>query len=67
MKLQSSKDYSVSPWNVTSGTQCVGCGTTRYVFYCYTSLEGKTWESCEDCLDKVEVIRDEYFRGKDAS
>ncbi len=47
---------------ITSGKKCVGCYTTRFVYYCFTSLEGKTWESCESCLDKVRKIRDEYFK-----
>tara|TARA_R100000008_G_scaffold69663_1_gene47085 strand:- start:624 stop:794 length:171 start_codon:yes stop_codon:yes gene_type:complete len=50
--------------NVTEGTKCVGCYTTKGVKYCYTSLEGKTWESCENCLDKVRKIRDDYFNDK---
>ena len=46
---------------VTEGTKCVGCYTTKGVYYCFTSLEGKTWESCEKCLDKVRKIRSKYF------
>tara|TARA_R100000152_G_C6721823_1_gene147728 strand:+ start:68 stop:277 length:210 start_codon:yes stop_codon:yes gene_type:complete len=60
MKLQDKKDYSVSPWNVTSGEKCISCGTTKYVFYCMTNLSGGQWECCEDCIDKVRVIRDSY-------
>ncbi len=58
MKLQNKKDYSVPPWNVTSGEKCVNCGTTKYVFFCFTNHHGGKWESCEDCLDEVRSIRD---------
>ena len=48
-------------WKITEGKKCVSCYTTKGVRYCFTSVEGKTWESCEKCLDKVRKIRSDYF------
>ena len=47
---------------ITSGKKCRGCYTTTYVYYCFTNLEGKTWESCEKCLDKVRKKRDDELQ-----
>ena len=49
-------------WHISEGKKCVSCYTTRGVRYCFTSVEGKTWESCEKCLDKVRQIRRDYFK-----
>ena len=54
---------NLNKW-VTSGNKCRSCYTTRYVYYCFTDIEGNTWESCEDCLDKVRKMRDEYIGKK---
>ena len=47
---------------VTEGTKCVGCYTTKGVYYCFTDIGDKTWESCEKCLDKVRKIRDDELQ-----
>lgn len=48
-------------FKVTSGNKCISCYTKKNIYYCFTSIEGKTWESCESCLDKVREIRKKYF------
>ena len=50
--------------DITPGRKCVGCYTTKNVYYCFTSVEGMTWESCPKCLDKVRKIRSKYFNDK---
>ena len=59
----------ISPlWNIKQGTKCRGCGTTPEmsiwdgIYYCFTDISGKTWESCEKCLDKVRKIRDDELQ-----
>ena len=49
-------------WNITPGKKCRGCYTTTGVYYCFTDISGKTWESCEKCLDKVTKIRDDELQ-----
>jgi len=49
----------LSRWVATQGTKCKGCYTTKGIYYCFTDIDGNTWESCEKCLDKVEKMRDD--------
>ena len=47
---------------LTPGRKCRSCYTTKGIYYCFTDTSGKTWESCENCLDKVRKIRDNEVR-----
>jgi len=47
---------------LTPGRKCKNCYTPRGIYYCFTDISGKTWESCEKCLDKVRKIRDDELQ-----
>ena len=47
---------------ITQGNKCRGCYTTTGIYYCFTDISGKTWESCEKCLDKVRKIRNDELQ-----
>ena len=47
---------------LTPGRKCRSCYTPNGIYYCFTDTSGKTWESCENCLDKVRKIRDDEVR-----
>ena len=56
--IESTMDKNLSRW-AKSGNKCKSCYTTKYIYYCFTDIEGNTWESCKNCLDKVRKMRDD--------